>query len=72
MATSLWLTQQLDRMAQGIAEGKTRRRMIGSFRKLGITERELKSAVSARNWRVAQIGDDYVFAPGSYTIRPIV
>lgn len=72
MATSAWLTQQLDRMADGIADGKTRRRKVDSVVKLGVTERQLKAAVVARGWRVAQIGEDYVFAPSSYTIRPIV
>jgi hypothetical protein len=66
-----WLTQQLNRMAVGIGNGKTRRRKVASVVAMGITEAQLRQAVTARGWRVAQIGDDYVFAPGNYTIRPI-
>ena len=68
---SIWLEQQLDQMAAGIAEGKTRRRKTGSFARLGVKESEMKRAVLARGWRVAQIGEDYIFAPHGYTIRPI-
>ena len=72
MAINAWLEQQLDRMTDGIHAGKTRRRKIDSFTRLGISERMLRTAVVARGWRVAQIGLDYVFAPPGYTIRPIV
>jgi len=67
-----WLTQQLDKMTPGILAGKTRRRKVQSVRDLSVTEAELRRGVTGRGWRVAQIGDDYVFAPGNYTIRPIV
>ena len=72
MTNNLWLKQQLDRMTDGINDGKTRRRKAASVLNVGISEAELKRAVSGRGWRVAQIGDDYIFAPGAYTIRPIV
>ena len=72
MAGNLWLEQQLDRMTDGILDGKTRRRKAASVSNSGVTETELKRAVSRRGWRVAQIGDDYIFAPSGYTIRPIV
>jgi hypothetical protein len=67
-----WLTQQLAKMNRGIRAGKTRRRKVASVQAMGVTEAELSNAVSAKGWRVAQIGEDSVFAPGNYTIRPIV
>jgi len=69
---SAWLAQQIQRMKPGIRAGKTRRRKVDSVRDMGVTEAELKEAVRAQGWKVAQIGDDLVFAPGNYTIRPIV
>jgi hypothetical protein len=66
-----WLTQQLNKMASGIAAGKTRRRKVASVQAMGVTEALLKQEVQARGWKVAQIGNDYVFAPSNYTIRPI-
>lgn len=67
-----WHDQQLDKMATGISAGKTRRRKVQSVKKENVTEKILADAVKAKGWKVAQIGDDYVFAPGNYTIRPIV
>jgi hypothetical protein len=70
--SAAWLKQQLDKMAKGIKAGKTRRRKVASVHDLGISEATLRSAVAARGWRLAQIGNDYVFAPSGYSIRPIV
>ena len=67
-----WLTQQLDRMQFGIGQGKTRKRNVKSIAKMNITEPMIVGEVKQRGWKVAQIGDDFVFAPGNYTIRPIV
>jgi hypothetical protein len=67
-----WLDQQLDKMVTGISAGKTMRRKVQSVKKENVTEEMIADAVKARGWKVAQIGDDYVFAPGNYTIRPIV
>ena len=73
MATpNAWLTQQLDKMQRGITEGKTRRRKFTSTAKLNVTEEMISAEVKKRGWKVAQIGNDYVSAPGGYTIRPIV
>jgi len=72
MSANAWLDQQLDKMERGIQEGKTRRRKVESVRGMNVDEGLLRSEVSARGWRLAQIGDDYVVAPGGYTIRPIV
>ncbi|OHB70874.1 MAG: hypothetical protein A2V70_17760 [Planctomycetes bacterium RBG_13_63_9] len=67
-----WLKQQLDRMQPGISLGKTRRRKVESTRTSNVNERTIKKEVRERGWKLAQIGLDYVFAPGDYTIRPIV
>jgi len=67
-----WLQQHISRMGRDIREGKTRRRRVDSVRRIKVSEAELRTEVRARGWRVAQIGDDFVFAPGNYTIRPIV
>jgi len=66
-----WLVQQLNKMATGINAGKTRRRKVASVLKY-VAEAQMAQAVQQRGWKVAQIGDDYVFAPGNYNIRPIV
>jgi hypothetical protein len=71
-APNAWLTQQLNRMQLGIGQGKTRRRKVQSMKKMKVTEAMVQAEVKNRGWRVAQIGDDFVFAPGNYTIRPIV
>ena len=68
----LWLTQQLQQMERGVSAGRTRRRKVQSCTGMNVTEVELKEAVEKRGWRLAQIGEDYVFAPGDYTIRPIL
>lgn len=72
MIVGLWMRQQIERMESGISAGKTRRRKADSFRELKVSEAEIKQAVEEKGWRVAQIGNDYVFAPRNYTIRPIV
>lgn len=61
--SNAWLNQQLRKMTPGIKAGKTRKRNVDSCKKVGVSEIELKSAVKAKGWRVAQVGDDYVFAP---------
>ena len=72
MPSPAWITQQLDKMAAGIKAGKTRRRKVASVQHMKIAEADLATAVKTRGWRLAQIGDDYVVAPGRYAIRPIV
>jgi hypothetical protein len=72
MANPAWIAQQLDRMAGGINAGKTRKRNVASVNKVGSNEAELRAAVTARGWRLAQVGQDYVVAPHNYVIRPIV
>lgn len=67
-----WLTQRLRKMTPGIQAGKTRRRKVQSVRNLSVTEAALKAEVTKKGWKLAHIGDDYVFAPSNYTIRPIV
>lgn len=71
MANNAWLEQQLDRMEEGLANGKTRRRKMASVKAMGISEKALKAAAHQRGVRVAQIGDDYLFAPANYMIRPL-
>lgn len=71
MANPSWIAQQLKRMEQGIVSGKTRKRNIASVKGQGILEEELAAAVAARGWKLAQVGNDYIFAPGGYVIRPI-
>lgn len=56
----------------GPAVAAARRRKVQSVNKENVTEKMIEDAVKAKGWKVAQTGDDYVFAPGSYTIRPIV
>ena len=72
MLEPAWITQQLDRMAAGINAGKTRKRNIASLAQVGCSEAEMRTAVLARGWKLAQVGTDYVVAPGTYVIRPIV
>ncbi|MCZ8254688.1 MAG: hypothetical protein O9327_03250 [Polaromonas sp.] len=71
MANIAWLEQQLDKMQDGLANGKTRRRKVSSVKAMGISEKALKASAHARGVRVAQIGDDYLFAAANYTIRPL-
>jgi len=72
MAAKLaYLKQTLDKVEGGIRNGETRRRKIENFAKYGITEEDIVSAVKNRDMRVAQIGNNYVFAPATYTIRPL-
>ncbi len=68
---SAWLIQQLKQMRAGISAGKTRRRKVASMQKFKVTEEEMKREATKRGWKVAQIGNDYVFAPSGYTIRPL-
>jgi len=72
MPNPAWIAQQLDRMAAGIAAGKTRKRNVASIVQQNSSEAELMAAVQARGWRMAQVGEDYVVAPHNYVIRPIV
>ncbi len=72
MANPAWVAQQMNRMANGILQGKTRKRNVASALQQGASENELAAAATARGWRMAQVGEDYVFAPGNYVIRPIV
>lgn len=72
MPNPAWVKQQLDRMVPGIVAGKTRKRNRQSALLQNATEQEMAAAAHARGWRMAQIGNDYVFAPGNYVIRPIV
>lgn len=58
-------------MKPGIDAGKTRRRKVETVKKFGISEADLKSAAEKQDMKVAQVGDDYVFTPNSYTIRPL-
>ena len=67
-----WVAQQMNQMAVGIGAGKTRKRNVASSFRQNTNEVELAAAARARGWRMAQIGQDFVFAPGTYTIRPIV
>ena len=69
--SSAWLTQQFAAMEKGISEGKTRRRKVATITKLKISEKELKAATLEMGWKLAQVGDDYLFTPGDYSIRPI-
>lgn len=66
-----WLDQALNAMKPGVDSGKTRRRKVEAVKKRGISEVVLKMAAEERGMKVAQVGDDYVFTPSSYTIRPI-
>lgn len=68
---SAWLDQAFNAMKPGIEAGKTRRRKVETVKKLGISEADLKSAAEKQDMKVAQVGDDYVFTPNSYTIRPL-
>ncbi len=72
MPNPAWVTQQMDRMKAGIRAGKTRKRNVQSALQQNTDENELAAAARARGWRLAQVGDDFVFAPGNYMIRPIV
>jgi hypothetical protein len=72
MANPGWIQQQLNRMAPGINAGKTRKRAVASVHSVGASETEFIDAVRNRGWRLAQVGDDYVVAPGNYVIRPLV
>ena len=67
-----WLVQSIAAMKKGISQGKTRRRKVATVRRMNISEAELKAATRQMGWKLAQVGDDYVFAPGNYSIRPIV
>ena len=66
-----WLQQTLSQMTPGIEAGKTRRRKVETISKMKLTENDLKEAATERGWSLAQVGDDYVFAPRNYSIRPI-
>ena len=59
-------------MEKGISAGKTRHREVATIKKLKISEAELKASTRDMGWKLAQVGDDYVFSPGDYSIRPIV
>ena len=72
MPNPAWVAQQLNKMAPGINAGKTRKRNRQSALLQNATEQEMATAAQVRGWRMAQIGNDYVFAPGNYVIRPIV
>jgi hypothetical protein len=72
MPNPAWVTQQMNQMTTGINDGKTRKRNVASVAKQNTDEEELAKAARLRGWKMAQVGDDYVFAPGDYTIRPIV
>ncbi len=72
MTNPAWVTQQMDRMDAGIHAGKTRKRNVASAFRQNTDEQELSDAARTRGWRMAQVGDDFVFAPGDYVIRPIV
>ena len=72
MPNPTWVNQQMNRMAAGINAGKTRKRNLASALRQNTDEQELAAATRLRGWRMAQVGDDFVFAPGGYTIRPIV
>lgn len=72
MPNPAWVAQQMDKMAAGIAAGKTRKRNVDSSLQQNTNEAELAAAARARGWRMAQVGEDFVFAPGNYMIRPIV
>lgn len=72
MANPAWVAQQMQRMANGIVQGRTRKRNVDSALQQGTDEAEMAAAAAARGWRMAQVGQDYVFAPGNYVIRPIV
>lgn len=72
MANVKWVKQQLDKMDKGIKAGKTRKRNVESVKTQGVTEKDLADAVRARGWKLAEIGKDYVVAPGDYVIKPIV
>jgi hypothetical protein len=67
-----WLDAEVKEMRSGIQAGKTRRRNIASCNGQGVTEQMVEAAAKAQGWRVAQVGDDYIFAPKGYIIRPIV
>jgi hypothetical protein len=69
--SNAWLAQQLKRMTAGIERGKTRRRSVKSVRRMKVTDKQLRLAAKARGWKVAEIGRDFLFAPGDYTIRPL-
>lgn len=66
-----WVAQQIEKMEPGISAGKTRRRKVASVKRFA-DEDELKSAVVAKGWKLAEVGSDYIIAPGDYTIRPII
>lgn len=66
-----WLKQALTTMKPGISQGKTRRRKVETVQNFGISERTLKLAAKKEGMKVAQIGNDYVFTPIDYTIRPL-
>lgn len=68
---SAWLDQALGAMKPSIDAGKTRRRKVETVTKMGITETKLKSEAEKQGMKVAQVGDDYLFTPESYTIRPL-
>ena len=72
MTNPAWVEQQMNRMAPGIRDGKTRKRNVGSALRQNTDERELAQATRDRGWKLAQVGDDFIFTPGDYMIRPIV
>ena len=72
MPNPAWVTQQMNAMTAGIRDGKTRKRNVDSAMRQGTDEAELAAAARARGWRMAQVGEDFIFAPGNYMIRPII
>lgn len=72
MTNPAWVAQQMDRMAPGINAGRTRKRNVGSALRQNTDEQELAKAARNRGWKMAQVGDDFIFTPGDYVIRPIV
>jgi len=72
MANPTWVAQQIAQMAAGVTAGKTRKRNVQSVQNQNATESELAAAAQAHGWRMAQVGNDFVFAPGNYVIRPII
>lgn len=72
MPNPTWVNQQMNRMAAGINAGKTRKRNVASVLRQNIDEQELAAAARVRGWRMAQVGDDFIFAPKGYTIWPII
>lgn len=69
---NIWLDQQIDRMEERIAKGKSCRRSVDSAEQYHATEFEIRLAVKGGGWRVARVGTDYVFGPSDYVFKAIV